>query len=264
MADRRMFSKKLTEKDSFTELPLTAQALYFHFGLRADDDGFCDCVNNTLRMVGATKKDLARLISAGFIYQFSSGVIVDMYWPTNNNIRKDRYHQTMYATEKSILEITQEGTYRIKYAQPNNNQVTTDCQPSDGQAGANCQDRLGKVRLGKDSIERDIRAHAREGPDILPVDNVDNSEINKAVEYYQNHIRPLRDVDERDLIADIVAEFGLQRFKDSVDIAKDNGGRSLKYVDAVCRNPKPQRSGNKKNDAKAGLAQAMEYLKDEE
>lgn len=40
MATRRMFSKDVIETDKFIELNLSAQALYLHLGLKADDDGF--------------------------------------------------------------------------------------------------------------------------------------------------------------------------------------------------------------------------------
>ena len=31
MAERRMISKKITDTDAFLDMPLTTQALYFHF-----------------------------------------------------------------------------------------------------------------------------------------------------------------------------------------------------------------------------------------
>ncbi len=40
MAVKRMFSSSVTETDSFLELPLKSQALYFHLGMQGDDDGF--------------------------------------------------------------------------------------------------------------------------------------------------------------------------------------------------------------------------------
>ena len=40
MAQKRMFSKKITDSDKFLDLPLSAQALYFHLNMHGDDDGF--------------------------------------------------------------------------------------------------------------------------------------------------------------------------------------------------------------------------------
>ena len=42
MAQRRMFSRKITETDRFLEMPLSSQALYFHLNMGADDEGFID------------------------------------------------------------------------------------------------------------------------------------------------------------------------------------------------------------------------------
>ena len=40
MAERRMFAKTIIDSDAFLDMPLSAQSLYFHLAMRADDDGF--------------------------------------------------------------------------------------------------------------------------------------------------------------------------------------------------------------------------------
>lgn len=40
MANRRMFSLDVVDTDRFLDMSASAQALYFHLGMRADDDGF--------------------------------------------------------------------------------------------------------------------------------------------------------------------------------------------------------------------------------
>ena len=40
MAERRMFTKKITESDAFLDMPMSTQCLYFHLNMSADDDGF--------------------------------------------------------------------------------------------------------------------------------------------------------------------------------------------------------------------------------
>ena len=35
-----MFCLDIVNSDAFLDMPLSAQALYFHLGMRADDDGF--------------------------------------------------------------------------------------------------------------------------------------------------------------------------------------------------------------------------------
>ena len=45
MAERRMFTKKVTDDDNFMALSSSAQALYLHLSMSADDDGFCNQVS---------------------------------------------------------------------------------------------------------------------------------------------------------------------------------------------------------------------------
>ena len=53
MAEKRMFSRELVESDDFLDLPLSAQALYLHICMEADDDGF---VNNANRIRCNTRR----------------------------------------------------------------------------------------------------------------------------------------------------------------------------------------------------------------
>lgn len=39
MAEKRMLSKKVLDTDAFLDMPLSAQALYFHLVINADDEG---------------------------------------------------------------------------------------------------------------------------------------------------------------------------------------------------------------------------------
>ena len=66
MADRRMFSKKITESDDFIEMPDSTQNLYFHLSMNADDDGFVDKPKGIIRMIGAKEDDLKVLIAKSF------------------------------------------------------------------------------------------------------------------------------------------------------------------------------------------------------
>ena len=80
MAEKRMFARKIIDSDAFLEMPLSAQALYFHLNMRADDDGF---VNNPKRItdyVNASVDDLKILLTKRFVIGFESGVIVIRHW----------------------------------------------------------------------------------------------------------------------------------------------------------------------------------------
>ena len=58
MAERRMFTKKITESDAFLELPLSSQCLYFHLCMNADDDGFVNNPKRLIKMLGNTEDDM--------------------------------------------------------------------------------------------------------------------------------------------------------------------------------------------------------------
>lgn len=105
MASRRMINVSFVDSDSFLNLPFKAQLLYFHLLVRADDDGFVDKPNAIVRTISATKKDLQILENDGFIYSYSSGIVVVMAWNLHNKIRKDMYKPTVYQAEKSHLKV---------------------------------------------------------------------------------------------------------------------------------------------------------------
>lgn len=67
MADRRMFAKSVIGSDKFLEMPATAQRLYFHLVIRADNDGHVPNVQAIMRMCGANDCDLESLIKCGYV-----------------------------------------------------------------------------------------------------------------------------------------------------------------------------------------------------
>lgn len=140
MAERRMFAKTIIDSDAFLDMPLSAQSLYFHLSMRADDDGFVNNPKKIQRVVGASYDDFKLLIAKNFIIPFESGIVVIKHWKIHNYIRNDRYKETVYQEEKSMLEVKENKAYTLGI--PDGYQMET-------------QVRLGKDRLGKDSIGED-------------------------------------------------------------------------------------------------------------
>ena len=136
MAERRMFAKTIIDSDSFLDMPLSTQSLYFHLSMRADDDGFLNNPKKIQRMVGCSDDDLKLLIAKNFIIPFESGVVVIKHWKIHNYIRNDRYKPTVYVEEKAQLTSKENGAYTFGI-------------PGDNQSGyrLDTQDRLGKDRL---------------------------------------------------------------------------------------------------------------------
>ena len=137
MAERRMFAKTIIDSDAFLDMPLSAQALYFHLSMRADDDGFVNNPKKIQRMIGASDDDCKLLIMKRFILAFESGVIVIKHWRVHNYIQKDRYKETAYKEEKAMLVLTENNSYSEAEKTPCTQSVY----------GMDTQVRLGKDRL---------------------------------------------------------------------------------------------------------------------
>lgn len=113
MSEKRMFAKQIVESDSFLDMPLSTQALYFHLGMAADDDGFINAPKRIQRSIGASDDDLKLLIAKSFIIPFESGVVVIKHWLINNYIRSDRKKDTTYPDEMSQLTVKNNGSYTM-------------------------------------------------------------------------------------------------------------------------------------------------------
>lgn len=113
MAEKRMFSKKIVDVDSFLDMPATARLLYYDLAMRADDDGFVGSPRGIMRLTGATNDDMNILLMRGFVLTFETGVIVIRHWRLHNYIQKDRYKPTEYTKEKARLSIDESGAYEM-------------------------------------------------------------------------------------------------------------------------------------------------------
>ena len=153
MASRRMFSIRLINSARFLKMPISCQALYFHLGLHADDDGVVEAYN-VIKTVGCTEDDLKVLIAKGFIQVLNDDLVSYITdWNENNSIRADRKIDSIY--KDLLVSINPD----VKLIQPKqradvkkqmDNQWTTNGQPMDGIG----KDRLGKDRLGKDRLDK--------------------------------------------------------------------------------------------------------------
>ena len=127
MAERRMFAKSIIDSDMFLDMPLSAQALYFHLSMRADDDGFINNPKRVQRMIGANDDDFKLLIAKQFIIPFDSGIVVIKHWRIHNYIRSDRYKPTIYSDERAALSLV-DGMYTTGIPDDNQTVDQTDTQ----------------------------------------------------------------------------------------------------------------------------------------
>ena len=111
MAKKRMFSLSVVDTDDFLDMPVGAQLLYYHLGMHGDDDGFVANPRKIMRIARCKAKDLETLTDRGYIIPFESGVVAIRDWRINNELKNDRYHKTIYAEEKDMLELDDSGRY---------------------------------------------------------------------------------------------------------------------------------------------------------
>ncbi len=111
MAERRMFAKSIIDSDAFLDMPLSAQALYFHLSMRADDEGFVGNPKRIRSMIGASEDDYKLLIVKRFLLVFPSGVVVIKHWKIHNYIQSDRCKPTTYMEERATLSLDGKKAY---------------------------------------------------------------------------------------------------------------------------------------------------------
>ena len=145
MANKRMFCLDIVNSDAFLDMPLSAQALYFHLGMRADDDGFIGNPKSIQRLAGASQDDLMLLITKRFLIAFDNGVIAIKHWRMNNYIQKDRKKDTVYIELLNSLEVKENGSYTEKKI------MDTVCIQDVSEMDS--QNSIDKISIDKDSIE---------------------------------------------------------------------------------------------------------------
>lgn len=111
MANRRMISLTIADSDAFLDLPLSAQVLYFHLLVRADDEGFIT-PKKIIRLVGCSQADLETLIKEGFVFQFDR-VVAIKHWKIHNTIQADRFTPTVYTAELARLKVNENKEYTL-------------------------------------------------------------------------------------------------------------------------------------------------------
>lgn len=142
MANRRMFSNRIARSAKFLQMPLEAQALYFHLILNADDDGVVEVYPIT-RTLGTASDIIKILLTKEFIVQLNEDqVMLINNWLEHNSIRADRKVDSIY---KHLIP---ENIALLK-AKPR-----TDVEDNSKRLGGQSTDGLSKVRLGKVKLSK--------------------------------------------------------------------------------------------------------------
>lgn len=178
MAERRMFTKKITDADEFIALPSSTQAFYLHLTMSADDDGFNNQVQMAMFKAHASVDDLRLLLAKRFIIQFSNGVIVIKHWRMANALRKDRYTATAYQEELKMLKIKDNGAYSLT-----DDSLVANWLPNGCQTVAVGKDSIGENSIEENSIDKsscgelnESATPQQEEPSVISLILVDKTE----------------------------------------------------------------------------------------
>lgn len=162
MGEHRMFALKIIDSDAFLDMSASAQNLYFHLAMRADDDGFISAPKKIMRIIGASIDDLRLLAEKRFILTFDTGIVVIKHWRIHNYIAKDRYTPTVYKEEKEKLFIKSNGVY-TDHERGDDGSMYTPCIQVDNIAYTNRIQKINKpytkriqnVDTSKDKLSKD-------------------------------------------------------------------------------------------------------------
>lgn len=180
MAEKRMYSKKITDSDAFIEMASSAQALYFHLNQGADDDGFNNQIQNAIFKAHASIDDLKVLLAKNFIIRFESGVVVIKHWWIHNTLRKDRYTPTNFQEELKLLGIKDNKSYTLSTEE--NGRLPNGCQTV---AKRLPQSSVDKIREEKNTKEKSVE---KKGTTTL---NDFLSEYNISMDNYSERINEM-------------------------------------------------------------------------
>lgn len=153
MANRRMFSARITESTKFLKMSATSQNLYFHLCMHADDDGIVEAFQ-IMRLTGANEGDLRSLVQQEYVTILDGELLITFMndWLEHNAIRADRKIDSIYQDllikvlpDVQILEAKPTYYSRSKkICQTNDRQMTDNMQSNDG---------IGKYSIDKYSID---------------------------------------------------------------------------------------------------------------
>ncbi|WP_435889767.1 DnaD domain protein [Enterococcus cecorum] len=255
-----MINKRIIVSDTFLDMPLSAQALYFHLNAIADDDGFIENPNSFKRMIGASNDDLKILIAKQYILPFESGVVVVKHWLIHNYIRRDRYNETMHVEEKKKLQINEDKTYSYYEGIPLVNQPTTNGIPM--------------VDTGKDRTGKDNNHNTKQDENILegsPQDEQATSSLSSLFEFWESNgfgmIAPKTRQDLTYWVKDFqeigaTEQEALELIQEALKLAINANARRYNYVNGILKNWEAKRYTNVKQvnadrKASAGIRKDM-------
>ena len=257
-------------------MPGSTQALYFHLGMAADDDGIVEAYP-IMQMVNASEDDLRLLAAKGFVKVLNEDLVTYILdWQENNKIRADRKVNSIYKDlllqvmpETPLIEPRQradrarpdivQDNYGTQMGQPRDANGTSHGQPMDNHGTQMGPHRIGKDRIGKDRIVYAAAANARTRDDPQDQDGPDHGAVFRA---FSDNIHPITGEIERDRIIDLTDEYGPLWVTSAIEEAALSNGRSLRYITAILERWKRDgfKAERKKGGTQYGIKSGQEHM----
>lgn len=233
-------------------MPLSSQALYFHLGLNADDDGVVEAFM-VMRQVGASQDDLRILVAKGFVTLLNDDLVAFiMDWRENNKIRADRKTDSIYLP--LLLQILPEVEVLQTKERADLKKIKSG-RPVDGQLPDNGRHRIGKDRVGEDRLGKDSN-------NPLPPTTAPGAP--NPFTLWNSNICPMTAILSEKLQA-LIEEVGELPVCQAIESAVLNGVRNFNYVQAAARGiargetkqSKPSSLRKEKNDVEGAYNEMM-------
>ncbi len=265
MAIRRMFSNRIINSARFLKMPASAQALYFHLGLQADDEGIAEGFF-TMRTAGASEDDLRTLEEKGFIKILNEDLLTYIEnWKEHNNVPPAKFKPSIHHDvlqeyfiangihEADNMVSTSNGkqkTSNEKQKTSNGKQISSNEKPKSENFIPGGSPRLGKDSIVQDRVGKNTTA-SRESTNLeytsTPVDNsqqqpplatrlASDGSFAKVVALYQDNIHPIANQVEADDLMAMFDDYGEEWVKRAIKEAARNNARSIKYITAILQN----------------------------
>jgi hypothetical protein len=271
-----MFSKRIIGSARFLRMPGSTQALYFHLGMAADDDGIVEAYP-IMQMVNASEDDLRLLAAKGFVKVLNEDLVTYILdWQENNKIRADRKVNSIYKDlllqvmpETPLIEPRQradrarpdivQDNHGTQTGQPWDANGTSHGQPMDNHGTQMGPHRIGKDRIVKDRIVYAAAANARTRDDPQDQDGPDHGAVFRT---FSDNIHPITGEIERDRIIDLTDEYGPLWVTSAIEEAALSNGRSLRYITAILERWKRDgfKAERKKGGTQYGINSGQEHM----
>jgi len=276
-----MFSKRVIGSARFLRMPGSTQALYFHLGMAADDDGIVEAYP-IMQMVNASEDDLKLLAAKGFVKVLNEDLVTYILdWQENNKIRADRKVNSIYKDlllqvmpETPLIEPRQRAdrprpenkkdNHGTQMGQPWDANGTSHGQPMDNYGTTMGRHRLGKDRLGKDRLGKDrlgkdsIYAAAANARDPTP----EEKDLGEVVKAFCDNLQPFAGNMVLEQLNDAFDTYGKNWCMEAIREASASGGRSIQYVIRILQRWKRDgfKAELKKGGARYGINGGQEHM----